>query len=353
MAVAVAPKQVNPPNNEQELEELLTAPSPGTIEAMKELGGDLMILGAGGKMGPTMAALAVKSIKAAGKKHKVICVSRFGASSAKHVETLKEIGAETVSADLLDRQALAKLPDVRNVMYLAGMKFGTQDAPSMTWAMNVFVPAIVAERFTKSRIVALSTGNVYPFVPIASGGATEDTKPGPIGDYAWSCLGRERMFEHMASRHGTKSVIVRLNYANDLRYGVLLDIALKVKAKQPIDLSMGYANSCWQGWANAVCLRAFPLAANPPAYLNLTGPDMLSIRDLATRVAKGLGMPPPTFIGTEADSALLNNAAKCHKHFGKSDVSLDTLIDWTIHWVKLGGATLNKPSHFEVRDGKF
>ncbi|MBA2482673.1 MAG: NAD(P)-dependent oxidoreductase [Planctomycetes bacterium] len=347
------PSFSRPPSTEEELEEVLTQPTPGTIEAMRDLGGDLMILGAGGKMGPTMAALAVRSIAAAGKKHRVICVSRFGASSKKHVETLHGIGAETISADLLERDSLAKLPDVPNIMYLAGMKFGTEGAPSMTWAMNVFVPAIVAERFTKARIVALSTGNVYPFVPVRSGGATEEVTPGPIGDYANSCLGRERMFEYMATRHGTKSVLVRLNYANDLRYGVLLDIANKVKAQQPIDLAMGYANSIWQGDANAVCLRSFPLAANPAAYLNLTGPELVSIRDLALRVAKGLGLPAPTFVGKESENALLNNAAKCHTLFGKPDMSIDTLIDWTIHWVKVGGATLNKPSHFEVRDGKF
>jgi nucleoside-diphosphate-sugar epimerase len=238
-------------------------------------------------------------------------------------------------------------------LYLAGFKFGTQDAPSMTWAMNVYVPGLVAERFTKSRIVALSTGMVYPFVPIASGGATEQTKTAPIGEYAWSTLGRERMFEHMAARHGTKSVLVRLNYANDLRYGVLLDVATKVKAQQPIDVTMGHANCIWQGDANAVCLRSFPLAANPPDYLNLTGPETVTVRSIAERCAKGFGLPPPTFVGKEAENAILSNAAKQHRLFGKPTMTIETLIDWTIHWVKTGGATLNKPTHFEVRDGKF
>jgi len=342
---------LHPPRNEAELEDILTAPTAETVEAMTRLDGDLLILGAGGKMGPTLARLAERSIEAAGRPHRVICVSRFRGSGV--AESLARFGIETISCDLLDREAVQKLPDAPNLLFMAGMKFGSNEAPALTWAMNCYVPALVAERYRAARIVALSTGNVYPFVSVDSGGATEETPPEPVGEYAQSCLGRERMFEFMASRNGARVLLVRLNYASDLRYGVLLDIAQKVYHRQPVDLTMGYVNTIWQGDANAVLLRAFDLCANPPAFLNLTGPDTLSIRALAERFAVLFDLPPPVFTGTESDTALLSNAGRCHALFGLPSVSTDTMIEWTAHWVRIGGPTLSKPTHFETRDGRF
>lgn len=342
---------MNAPQNEVELEEILTTPTPETVEAMRRLGGDLLLLGAGGKMGPTLARLAKRSLEAAGQPHRVICVSRFRGSGI--AESLQQHGIETISCDLLDREAVQRLPDAPNVLFLAGMKFGSTDAPALTWAMNCYVPAIAAERYRESRIIALSTGNIYPFVPVGSGGATEETRPEPVGEYAQSCLGRERMFEFMAMQHGTRVVLVRLYYANDLRYGVLLDIAEKVYRREPIDLTMGWLNAIWQGDANAVLLRAFDLCANPPFALNLVGPETLSVRALAERFAALFDLPPPTFIGQEAATALLGNGSRCRALFGPPRVSADTLVEWTARWVQSGGPTLNKPTHFEVRDGKF
>jgi nucleoside-diphosphate-sugar epimerase len=339
------------PNNESELEEILTAPTPETIEAIRQMRGDLLILGAGGKMGPSLARLAHRSAQAAGGKPKVLCASRFSAPGL--ARTLARQGIDCIACDLLDREALARLPDAPNVLYLAGMKFGTSEAPSMTWALNCLLPALVAERFRASRIVALSTGNVYPFVPVDSGGATEQTPTGPVGEYAQSCLGRERMFEFMASRHGTRVLLVRLNYANDLRYGVLLDVAQKVYRREPIDLSMGFFNAIWQGDANAVLLRAFSLCSNPPDILNLTGPASISVRELAQRFAARFEAPPPAFVGVETPTALLSNASRCHALFGLPRVSLHTMVEWTARWVQIGGATLRKPTHYEAQDGRF
>jgi nucleoside-diphosphate-sugar epimerase len=343
--------ELPPPANETELDDLLVTPTEETVEAARRLNGDLLILGAGGKMGPSLAALAQRSVDAASAPFRVICVSRFGSSSAR--EWLEERGVSTVAADLLDRAALEALPDAPNVIYLAGMKFGSTERPSQTWAMNVFLPGLAGERYRTSRIVALSTGNVYPFMPVESGGATEDVPPEPIGEYAYSCLGRERMFEHISDKYGTPVLLVRLNYANDLRYGVLLDVAQRVHARRPIDLTMGYFNTVWQGDANAVILRAFDLCASPPAVLNLTGPEAISVRWLAQEFARRFGLPEPAFIGVESDKALLNNASRCWERFGSPKVLLDTMIQWTAEWVRAGGTTLGKPTHYEVRDGKF
>jgi nucleoside-diphosphate-sugar epimerase len=345
------PRTTDAPRSEAALDDLLTTPTESTTAAVARLDGDLMLLGAGGKMGPSLAVLAKRSIDAAGLAHRVICVSRFGNGDTAGV--LARQGIETISVDLLDRAAYPRLPHTPNIVYLAGFKFGASAAPHRTWAMNAYLPALVAEEFTGSRIVALSTGNVYPQVPVDSGGAPEDTPPAPLGEYAQSCLARERMFEYMAEEHGTRSVLVRLNYATDLRYGVLLDIATKVQAGVPVDVSMGWINTIWQGDANAVLLSAFDLCSAPPTVLNLTGPELVSVREAAVRFARLLDRPDPEFTGSEAQTALLSDSSRCHSLLGPPTVDADTLIEWTAAWVASEQPTLGKPTHFETRDGRY
>jgi nucleoside-diphosphate-sugar epimerase len=336
--------------NEQELIEALAMPSAADVEAAANLGGDLILLGAGGKMGPTLALRARRAAQMAGAKHRVIAVSRFTSEAAK--QEMASTGVETIACDLLDPSALATLPDAENVIYMAGRKFGSTGGEALTWAMNVHLAALVAERFQRSRIVAFSSGNIYPFVPVTSGGATESSPPGPVGEYAQSVLGRERMFEYFSGLYGIPTVLLRLNYAAELRYGVLLDIGNKVFAREPVDVTPGMVNVIWQGDANSVCLRSFGLCQTPPAVLNLTGPEMLSVRQIATRFGEHFGVTP-VFTGVESSTALLNNAARCHRLFGYPKVSVEDLIEWTARWIGIGGSTHEKPTHFETRDGKF
>jgi nucleoside-diphosphate-sugar epimerase len=340
----------HPPTTESELEEILTQPNTKTEGAVSRLEGDILLLGAGGKMGPTLARLARRSLTDTGSKGRVIAVSRF--ASGDLASRLLDQGIDVIPCDLLDPTSLSRLPDAPNVLFLAGMKFGATSSPSQTWAMNVYLPGLVAERFKDSRIVALSTGNVYPFVPVGLGGATEETLPEPLGEYAQSCLGRERMFEYGAQRHGTPSVLVRLNYANDLRYGVLLDIAEKVYRGDPVDVTMGFVNVIWQGDANAAILCALEYCSNPPLLLNLTGGETVSVRELAHQFGK-LFDKKPVITGEEADVALLSNAERYHRLMGPPSVSVETMVEWTANWVKIGGPTLRKPTKFETRDGKF
>jgi len=335
---------------EAQLEDLLARPSEADKAAMAAMEGDLLILGVGGKMGPSLAWRAKRAADEAGVSKKIIAVARFSSPGVR--EQLEKWGIETISADLLERSQVEALPDVPNVIFMAGRKFGSTGAESLTWAMNVFVPALVAERFRKSRIVAFSSGNVYPFTPVTSGGATEATTPAPIGEYAQSVLGRERLFEHYSAQYGTPVTMLRLNYAIDLRYGVLLDIGQKVYERRPVDVTMGTANVIWQGDANSVCLRSFSICSTPPAILNLTGPETLAVRAVAQRFGEYFGVDP-IIEGAESMNALLNSAARCHRLFGYPTVSAEQLIDWTANWIKIGGPTLNKPTHFEVRDGKF
>jgi nucleoside-diphosphate-sugar epimerase len=335
---------------EEELDDLLSRPNQADIDAMRTLDGDLMLLGVAGKMGPTLALRAKRAIEAAGVKKRIIGVSRFSSQPARKL--LEDAGIETIEADLLDFVKVATLPDVANIIYLAGRKFGSTGDSSLTWAMNVRVPTAVCERFKESRIVAFSSGNVYPFLPVVSGGATETTPLDPKGEYAQSVLGRERIFEFFSNRYGTKCMLLRLNYAVELRYGVLLDIGTAVFERRPIDLSMGAANVIWQGDANSVCLRSFPLCKSPASVLNLTGPETLSVRAIANRFAEHFGVVPE-LVGEESPNALLNNAGRCHRLFGYPSVTPDELIDWTAEWIQSGGPTLNKPTHFETRDGKF
>jgi nucleoside-diphosphate-sugar epimerase len=333
--------------NEQELDEVLSRPSQQDVAAMEALGGDLVILGAGGKMGPT---LALRAQRAMGGKHRVIAVARY--SRAAIGKQLREAGIETISADLLEPGALNGLPDAPNVIFMAAMKFGTTGAAHLTWAMNTHLPGLVAERYRSSRIVAFSTGNVYPLVPVTSGGATEFTPAAPVGEYAQSALGRERMFEYGSRRYGTEGVLLRLNYANELRYGVLVDIALKVFEQRPVDVGMGLVNVIWQGDANSACLRSFAHCSSPPLVLNLTGPETLSVRSIANEFGRRFGVEP-LVEGTESDTALISNAARCIGLFGYPEVGVSTMLDWIAHWVQSGGALLNKPTHFEARDGRF
>ncbi len=336
--------------NEQQLEGLLSEPSDNDVRAMAELEGDLLILGVAGKMGPSLAKRAARAAKRASLKKRIIGVARFSDPDIR--QELDAAGIETISADLLESGSVAKLPYTPNVLYMAARKFGSTGAEYLTWAMNTLLPALVAERFAGSRIVAFSTGNVYPLVPVTQSGATEATQVEPVGEYAQSALGRERMFEYFSRKNGTPVMLLRLNYAIDLRYGVLLDIGQKVFERRPIDLSMGHVNVIWQGDANSVALRSFKLCQSPPAVLNITGPETVSVRWLARRFGERFGIEP-TLQGTEAATALLSNAGRCHTLFGYPSVTVEQMIDWVADWIGMGGNTLAKPTHFETRDGRF
>ena len=341
---------MTPIQSETELEELLSRPGAADQAALRAIEGDLLILGAGGKMGPSLALRARRAADRAGVSRNIVAVSRFSDRAAENL--LRDSGVQTIRADLLDFDNLAALPDAPNVIFMAGRKFGSAGAPHLTWATNAALPARVAERYRNSKIVAFSSGNVYPFVPHAGGGATEETAPAPVGEYAQSVLARERLFEFFSERHGTPVCLLRLNYAIDLRYGVLLDIGSNVFEGRPVNLSMSHVNAIWQGDANSVCLRSFSLCQSPPAILNLTGPELLAVRQIALRFGELLGRPP-VFEGRAADTALLNNAGRCHRLFGYPSVTADQLIEWTAHWIRSSGPTWNKPTHFDAREGRF
>lgn len=337
-------------NEYQKLYQQLLEPSDDLISDIKDLKGDILILGVGGKMGPAMAKLAKNAIDKADLNKKVIGVSRF--SEAGLQDELHELGIETYPADLLDDQQLQSLPEAENVIYLAGTKFGTTGNESFTWAMNAYLPGRVAERYKNSRIVAFSTGNVYPLTPVVNGGATETLSPGPVGEYAQSCLGRERLFEYSSLKYKTPVLLFRLNYANDTSYGVLLEIGKMVLANQPIDLMMGNVNVIWQGDANEVALRCLHHCETPPKILNVTGPESLSVRWVAEEFGKLFGQKP-SFINEEEPSALLSNAAECCRLFGYPRVSVKEMIFLLAGWLQVGGKVLNKDSHFQEREGNF
>jgi nucleoside-diphosphate-sugar epimerase len=339
-----------PINTIEELEDCLSEPTAADVEAMSELDGDILILGAAGKMGPSLAKLAGRSIAESGVKKRVIAVARF--SDAQVRCDLEKSGIETITCDLLKPGALAELPDIENVIFMAARKFGTSGSEHLTWAMNTLLPGLVAERFHSSRIVAFSTGNVYGLQPVASGGATESTPLTPTGEYAQSALGRERMFEYGSSQWGTQVVLLRLNYAVELRYGVLVDIALAVFNRRPVDLQMGYVNVIWQRDANSDCLRSLQHCQSPPLVLNIAGPEILSVRHIAEEFGRRFGVKP-MFNGAESEVAILSNGKKAAALFGPPTVSPDQLIEWIADWIVKGGALLNKPTHFEVQDGKF
>lgn len=335
--------------NEAELEDLLTKPSPADIAAVTEWTGDILLLGAGGKMGPTLAIRIKRAIEQAGLKHRIIAVVRKDRDG---VYTAHREGIDLLETDLLDPASYDKLPDAQNVIFMAGRKFGSVGDQPLTWATNVWIPALAAQRFHTSRIVAFSTGNVYPFTPAPGPGANEDLPPAPIGEYAQSALGRERLFEYFSNVHRTPTLIYRLNYAVDLRYGVLVDIGQKVLSHQPVDLTTGYANVIWQGDANSFCLRSFPLCASPARLLNVTGQKTLSVRAMAELFGKRFGVTP-VLTGTEAPTALLSDSSRCSQLLGPPDISEDELFEMTANWLKQGGTTLNKPTRFESRNGSF
>ena len=332
------------------LEDLLSAATPGAIDAMRRLDGDLILLGVGGKMGPTLAWMAKRASDEAGVKRRVIGVSRF--TSADEEAKLQAHGIETIRCDLLDEDAVARLPDVPNVVFMTGMKFGSTGQEALTWAMNAYLPGVICKKYRRSRIVAFSTGNVYGLVAVAGGGSREGDAPNPVGEYAMSCLGRERIFEHFSRTLGIPMVLIRLNYACELRYGVLVDLAQRVWRQEPIDLSMGHFNIIWQGDANAIALQSFDMVATPPAILNLTGPEILGVREVADQLGK-LMSKTPRFVGQESTTALLSNAQPALERFGPPRVSADQLVRWVADWVTRGGPTLGKPTHFESRAGKF
>ncbi len=342
------------PANDRELDAQLSAPSAATVRALVQCPGDIIVLGAGGKMGPTLARMLRASASRAtaddGVARRVIAVSRF--SSAQAEQALREAGLETERCDLADRHAVSRLPDVPNVFFLAGQKFGTRDAPAATWGANTVVPGIVADRYREARIVAFSTGNVYPLVPVASGGARESDPVGPVGEYANSCLGRERVLEYYSGRHGTKLAIIRLNYAIALRYGVLTDIALRVLHGEPIDLGMGFANVIWQGDANRAAIECLPLATTPPFIINITGSTTISVRSVAQQFGELLSRQP-VFAGAEAPDALLSSTRRAAEVLSPSQVPLDWMIRATAEWVRDGRPLLGKPTSFERRDGSF
>jgi nucleoside-diphosphate-sugar epimerase len=334
----------------RELEEELLKPSQALINDLREVAGDIVILGVGGKMGPSLAKLAKRAIEAAGISKRIIGVSRFSEKGLQ--EELEAAGIETHAADLLNEHELATAPEAANVLYLAGTKFGTTGKEAFTWAMNTYLPGRVAERYKHSRIVAFSTGNVYPFTSVASGGPSEDHPTGPVGEYGQSCLGRERIFQYFSTQYNIPTLVYRLNYAIDLRYGVLLEVAKSVNEQRPIDLTTGNVNVIWQGDANEIALRALKHCEVPAKLLNVTGPETVSIQWLAEQFGKLLGKTP-VFINQVQPTALLSNASQAHRLFGYPRVSLQQMIELTVAWLTQGGKTINKPTHFQERNGQF
>lgn len=336
-------------NIEQVYQDLLT-PSDVLVSELSSLDGDILILGAGGKMGPALARLIKQAMTTAGVDNRLIAASRFSEPGLQ--SELNELGIETHAVDLLEDDKLQQLPDAKNVLYLAGQKFGTTGRESFTWAMNAYLPARVAEKYKNSRIVVFSTGNVYPLSPVALGGLSESDATGPVGEYAQSCLARERMFQYFAGKYNTPIFIYRLNYANDVTYGVLLEIAKSVYEQKPLDLSMGYVNVIWQGDANEIAVRALKHCNVPPKIVNVTGNETVSVR----KVAEEFGVlfnQTPRFINEEKSTALLSNASESVRLFGEPRVGVNQMIDILAEWIKQGGKTINKPTHFQEREGQF
>lgn len=335
---------------EEKLNEMLATPSDALIEDMKKIEGDIMVLGAGGKMGPTLCVLAKNAIKAAGLDKKVYAVSRGSDKIA--TELMKSNDIEVIAMDLLDKDSLYSLPDCPNVIYMAGRKFGTDGNEWQTWAMNSTLPAFVADKFKNSKIVVFSSGNIYPIVPINEGGCTESDRPAPNGEYAMSCLARERAFEYAANTFGTKVFIYRLNFAVDLRYGVLFDVADKIMKGEKISLSTPCFNFIWQGNANEIAIRGLLHATAPACVMNVTGPETVSIKKAAIELGKYLGKEP-LFENECGNDAYLNDASLAMETFGYPAVSAKTLIRWQAEWLLDGGRTLGKPTHFEERKGSY
>jgi nucleoside-diphosphate-sugar epimerase len=332
------------------LEELLSEPSEAAIDAMRRADGDVIVLGVAGKMGPTLARMARRAMDQAGVPHRVIGVSRF--SSPEQQRMLEAGGVETIRCDLLDESAVARLPDAPHVVFMAGRKFGSAGNEPLTWAMNAHVPALICARYRDSRVVAFSTGNVYGLTGHGRAGSCEGDPPAPVGEYAMSCLARERLFEYFSDTAGIPVAILRLNYATEMRYGVLVDLARRVSRREPVDVTMGYFNTIWQGDANAMALAALTHASTPASIVNIAGPEEVSVRVAATELARLLGTDV-TFTGREADDALLSNGARGWALLGHPRVDLERMMAWTADWTRRGGDHLGKPTQFESRAGRF
>jgi nucleoside-diphosphate-sugar epimerase len=336
--------------NEEHLDEIISRPGEQVAEMFSRLDGDILFLGVGGKIGPSLALMARRACNKADTNKKIIGVSLF--DNKEQLEWFEKNGITTILGDLLDTGFLASLPKTRNVFYLAGMKFGAIDNPSLTWAINTYLPALVADNFKQSRIVVFSTGCVYPLIPVDSGGSRESDNPDPVGEYAQSCLGRERMFEFGSIKNKTEVALIRLNYSVEMRYGVLVDIALKVKNNQPVDLTMGHFNVIWQGDMNEYVLRSLEHVRSPAKVINITGPEILSVRDVAEEFGRLFGLKPE-FINSEAPTALLNNSSHAYDLLGKPKTPVKQVIKWIAAWLEEDKRILGKPTHFEVRDGKY
>jgi nucleoside-diphosphate-sugar epimerase len=334
----------------EELEDVLSEPTQETIKAMGSLDGDIVILGVGGKMGPTLARMAKRASDLAGVSRRVIGVSRFSTSNLP--EKLHSWGVETHACDLLDLKSYAHLPDAANVVYMAGMKFGSTGQQSLTWAMNTFLPAPVSQRYHHSRIAVFSTGNVYGLSPVSLGGSRETDAPHPVGEYALSCLGRERIFEHFSRTEQIKMSILRIYYSTELRYGVFMDLAQLVLSGKPVPLAMGYFSAMWQGDAVAMSLRSLLHVETPPLVLNIAGPEIFSVRQVAEEFAKRM-QKPVRFEGVESQDALICNSQKAMQLFGYPQVGVDQMMTWIADWAVRGGESLAKPTHFENRAGDF
>jgi nucleoside-diphosphate-sugar epimerase len=334
---------------EEQLDDRLSEPTPEVVNTLARLKGDILVLGVGGKMGLSLARMARRASDAAGAGRRVIGVSRFSSGGE---DAFAVHGIETIRCNLLDRNAIDRLPDAPNVIFLAGTKFGTTTDTATTWATNSYLPGMVADKYRSSRIVAFSTGNVYGLTSVAGGGSTEDSDLRPVGEYAMSCLGRERIFEYFSRSAGSPVVIFRLNYACDLRYGVLVDLATRVWSAEPIDLAMGHFNTIWQCDANAMALRALEHASTPPWVVNVTGPEVLSVRAVCEEFGRLMGRAV-RFVGRESDTALLANARRGIGVWGPPRVTTGELIEGVARWVARGGRTLGKLTRFESRDGQF
>lgn len=343
-SIATLPCPVN------EIDSFLARPTDGVLDTLRRHPGDVMVVGASGKMGPTLCLMLKQAMKKIGAKSRVLAVARFSDAQARKL--LESYEVETIPCDLLDCKAVGQLPEAPNVLFLAGQKFGTTAKPDLTWAMNTLVPANVAERYAKSRIVAFSTGCVYSFTSLLTGGSRESDPTQPVGDYANSCLARERIFTHFSRKNSTPVALYRLNYAIDFRYGVLVDVALKVLNGEPVDVSMGHVNLIWQGDACARAIQCLDVADSPAVPVNITGPETISIRALAEEFGRRFGKDV-IIQGKEEESIWLNNAAKSFELWGYPKVALGSMVDWVTAWLSSGGKTLGKPTHFETRSGAF
>lgn len=338
------------PQDVAQLEDLLSTPTDAVVQTIAALDGDLIFLGVGGKMGPTMARMARRAADRAGNSLRIFGVSRFSDPTVR--QRLESWGIETIACDLLDEQAVRKLPDARHVVSMAGFKFGASQAPAMAWAANCYLPALVFRRYQHRRIVVFSTGNVYGMVPSHSGGSVETDPLLPDGEYAMAAVGRERVVQYFCQAWQTPSVLIRLNYATELRYGVLVDLAQRIGAGQPVDVAMGHVNVIWLGDANAMSLLALADAAVPAEVVNMAGPDMLQTRAVAQRLGE-LMKQPVDIVGTEQLDAFLSNGQRGYQRWGRPGVSVEQMLRWTADWVANDRPTLGKPTHYQSRTGKF